>query len=93
MRDFMLGVKLIDGTGQVLNFGGQVMKNVAGYDVSRLLAGSLGTLGVLAEVTLKVLPRPVAEQTLRLRHERRRSTQPAQPVGRPAAAGFGVVLA
>ena len=64
VRDFMLGVKLVDGTGQVLNFGGQVMKNVAGYDLSRLLAGSLGTLGVLAEVTLKVLPRPVAEQTL-----------------------------
>jgi glycolate oxidase FAD binding subunit len=51
---FVLGVKLIDGTGQVLDFGGQVMKNVAGYDVSRLLAGSLGTLGLLAEVTLKV---------------------------------------
>ncbi len=64
VRDFVLGVKLVDGTGQVLNFGGQVMKNVAGYDVSRLLAGSLGTLGVLAEVTLKVLPRPVAERTL-----------------------------
>lgn len=64
VRDFMLGTKLVDGTGQVLNFGGQVMKNVAGYDVSRLLAGSLGTLGVLAEVTLKVLPRAVAEQTL-----------------------------
>lgn len=64
VRDFVLGVKLIDGTGQVLNFGGQVMKNVAGYDMSRLLAGSLGTLGVLAEVTLKVLPMPVAERTL-----------------------------
>ena len=64
VRDFVLGVKLVDGTGQVLNFGGQVMKNVAGYDVSRLLAGSLGTLGVLAEVTLRVLPRPVAERTL-----------------------------
>ena len=64
VRDFILGVKLIDGSGQILDFGGQVMKNVAGYDVSRLLAGSLGTLGVLAEVTLKVLPRPVAEQTL-----------------------------
>jgi glycolate oxidase FAD binding subunit len=64
VRDFVLGVKLVDGTGQVLDFGGQVMKNVAGYDVSRLLAGSLGTLGVLAEVTLKVLPRPVAEATL-----------------------------
>lgn len=64
VRDFVLGVKLVDGTGQVLNFGGQVMKNVAGYDVSRLIAGSLGTLGVIAEVTLKVLPRPVAETTL-----------------------------
>ena len=64
VRDFVLGVKLIDGTGQVLDFGGQVMKNVAGYDVSRLLAGSMGTLGLLAEVTLKVLPKPVAEATL-----------------------------
>ena len=64
VRDFVLGVKLVDGMGQVLDFGGQVMKNVAGYDVSRLLAGSLGTLGVLAEVSLKVLPRPVAEATL-----------------------------
>lgn len=64
VRDFVLGVTLVDGTGQVLDFGGQVMKNVAGYDVSRLLAGSMGTLGVLAEVTLKVLPRPVAEKTL-----------------------------
>ena len=64
VRDFVLGVKLVDGTGQVLNFGGQVMKNVAGYDVSRLIAGSLGTLGVIAEATLKVLPMPVAERTL-----------------------------
>ncbi|KAB2922190.1 MAG: glycolate oxidase subunit GlcE, partial [Dechloromonas sp.] len=64
VRDFVLGVKLVDGTGQVLDFGGQVMKNVAGYDVSRFIAGSLGTLGVIAEATLKVLPRPVAEATL-----------------------------
>lgn len=64
MRDFVLGVQLIDGSGQLLNFGGQVMKNVAGYDVSRFIAGSLGTLGLIAEVTLKVLPRPVAETTL-----------------------------
>lgn len=63
-RDFVLGVKLIDGTGQVLDFGGQVMKNVAGYDVSRLIAGSMGTLGLIAEVSLKVLPLPVAEQTM-----------------------------
>ena len=64
VRDFMLGAKLIDGRGQVLAFGGQVMKNVAGYDVSRALAGSLGTLGVIAEVSLKVLPRPPASTTL-----------------------------
>jgi glycolate oxidase FAD binding subunit len=64
VRDFVLGVKLVDGSGQVLNFGGQVMKNVAGYDVSRVIAGSLGTLGVIAEVTLKVLPKAVAETTL-----------------------------
>lgn len=66
MRDFVLGVKLIDGRGELLIFGGQVMKNVAGYDVSRLLAGSLGTLGLIAEVSLKLAPRPQAEATLRL---------------------------
>jgi glycolate oxidase FAD binding subunit len=63
-RDFVLGCKLIDGRGQWLRFGGQVIKNVAGFDVARLLTGSLGTLGILTEVTLKVLPRPVAEVTL-----------------------------
>ena len=66
VRDFMLGAKIIDGRGQALAFGGQVMKNVAGYDVSRLLAGSLGTLGLILDVSLKVLPRPVSEQTLTL---------------------------
>ncbi|MGE5336421.1 MAG: glycolate oxidase subunit GlcE [Gemmatimonadota bacterium] len=64
-RDFVLGVKLIDGRGDLLRFGGTVMKNVAGYDVSRLLAGSLGTLGVIVEASLKVLPKPPAEATLR----------------------------
>lgn len=64
VRDYMLGVKIINGQGDVLIFGGQVMKNVAGYDVSRLLAGSLGTLGVLLEVSLKVLPIAPAEATL-----------------------------
>jgi glycolate oxidase FAD binding subunit len=64
VRDFLLGAVLMDGKGKVLHFGGQVMKNVAGYDVSRLLAGSLGTLGVILEVSLKVLPRPVAETTV-----------------------------
>jgi len=65
LRDFVLGARLLDGRGELLAFGGQVMKNVAGYDVARLLAGSLGTLGLLLEVSLKVLPLPVAETTLR----------------------------
>ena len=65
VRDFVLGVKLLNGLGEVLSFGGQVMKNVAGYDVPRLIAGSLGTLGVVLEVSLKVLPLPVAEKSLR----------------------------
>lgn len=66
VRDFVLGVRLMDGEGRELKFGGEVMKNVAGYDVSRLMAGSLGTLGLLLEVSLKVLPLPVAEASLRL---------------------------
>lgn len=65
VRDFVLGAKLLDGRGQLLRFGGLVMKNVAGYDVARLLAGSLGVLGVIVEVSLKVVPRPRAEATLR----------------------------
>ncbi len=64
VRDFVLGSALMDGKGDVLNFGGEVMKNVAGYDVSRLLAGSLGTLGLILEVSLKVLPRPFAQHSL-----------------------------
>jgi len=65
VRDFVLGAKLINGRGQHLAFGGQVIKNVAGYDVSRLLAGSLGILGVITEVSLKVVPLPSAEISLR----------------------------
>ena len=65
VRDFVLGARLIDGRGELLSFGGRVMKNVAGYDMARVLAGSLGTLGVITEVSLKLLPRPVAECTLR----------------------------
>ena len=64
LRDFILGVKIINGRGEVLTFGGQVMKNVAGYDLSRLMAGSLGTLGVLLEISLKVLPVAPSEATL-----------------------------
>jgi len=66
LRDFVLGARILDGRARELAFGGQVMKNVAGYDVSRLLAGSLGTLGLILETSLKVLPRPAAEATLRL---------------------------
>jgi glycolate oxidase FAD binding subunit len=64
VRDAVLGVRIINGRGQVLSFGGRVMKNVAGYDVSRLTAGSLGVLGVLLDVSLKVTPKPVADLSL-----------------------------
>ncbi len=63
-RDLVLGIKLLNGKGEILSFGGQVMKNVAGYDVSRLMTGALGTLGVILEVSLKILPRPALETTL-----------------------------
>ncbi len=63
-RDFVLGTKILNGRGEILRFGGQVMKNVAGFDVSRLMAGALGTLGVLLEISLKILPRPEEELTL-----------------------------
>jgi glycolate oxidase FAD binding subunit len=65
VRDYVLGATMLDGRAELLSFGGQVMKNVAGYDVSRLLAGSMGILGVICEVSLKVLPQPVARATLR----------------------------
>ena len=64
VRDFVLGTRMVNGRGEDLRFGGQVMKNVAGYDVSRLMTGSMGTLGLLLEVSLKVLPKPRVECTL-----------------------------
>jgi glycolate oxidase FAD binding subunit len=69
-RDFVLGVRLLDGQARELCFGGRVMKNVAGYDVSRLMAGAMGTLGVMLDVSLKVLPRPQYERTLRFEADR-----------------------
>jgi len=68
-RDFVLGTRIINGRGEPLRFGGEVMKNVAGYDVSRLMAGAFGTLGVLLEVSLKVLPVPRSSQTRVFEHD------------------------
>lgn len=65
VRDFVLGAEIVNGRGELLRFGGQVMKNVAGYDVSRLMAGSWGRLAAITEVSLKVLPVAPAEATLR----------------------------
>ena len=64
VRDYMLGVQILNGRAELLSFGGTVMKNVAGYDVSRLMAGAMGTLGLITEVSLKVLPVAPAEATL-----------------------------
>ncbi len=65
LRDFVLGTRVLNSAGEDLRFGGQVMKNVAGFDLSRLMTGSFGTLGVILEASLKVLPRPEEETTLR----------------------------
>lgn len=65
VRDHLLGASIVTGRGELLHFGGTVMKNVAGFDVSRVMAGSLGVLGLIAEVTLKVMPLPAATRTLR----------------------------
>ncbi len=64
VRDFVLGTRVVNGKGEDLSFGGRVIKNVAGYDVSRLMTGALGTLGVITEISFKVLPRPALEATL-----------------------------
>lgn len=75
VRDFVLGVVMLDGRGQQLKFGGQVMKNVAGYDISRLMTGSLGTLGILLDISLKVLPRPAASLSLRFECDQQAALQ------------------
>jgi glycolate oxidase FAD binding subunit len=69
LRDFVLGTKIMDGQGQMMDFGGTVMKNVAGYDVSRLMPGSLGTLALLLDVSIKVLPVAAATATVRVQIE------------------------
>jgi len=73
VRDFVLGARMMDGRGDVLTFGGSVMKNVAGYDLARMLVGSLGVLGVILEVSVKVLPRPAAQLTLSFELEQQES--------------------
>ncbi|MFY7975192.1 MAG: glycolate oxidase subunit GlcE [Rubrivivax sp.] len=97
LRDYLLGATLLDGHGELLSFGGQVMKNVAGYDVSRLLAGSMGVLGVICEVSLKVLPQ--AQATLTLRQELNAATAihrlnewAGQPLPLNASAWWGGTL-
>ncbi len=75
LRDYLLGATVVDGRGSVLKFGGSVMKNVAGYDAARLFAGALGTLGLVAEASLKVLPRPIAEATLELEASQERALE------------------
>jgi len=74
-RDFVLGANLMTADGEVLRFGGQVMKNVAGFDVSRLLCGSMGIFGILTELSIKVLPKPRAEETLRLEMSAREAVE------------------
>ena len=96
-RDFVLGLRLLDGQGRHLRFGGQVIKNVAGFDVSRLLTGSLGTLGLLTEVTLKTLPRPPAETSLRFELDeatalRRMNEWAARPLPLSASSYHGGAL-
>jgi glycolate dehydrogenase FAD-binding subunit len=78
VRDFVLGAALLSAAGEVMRFGGEVMKNVAGYDVARVLAGSLGILGPIVEVSLKVLPQPPARATLRFEWPEARALQQLQ---------------
>jgi glycolate oxidase FAD binding subunit len=93
LRDYVLGLTLLDGRGELLTFGGQVMKNVAGYDVSRLIAGSWGVLGVICEVSLKVLGTPAETATLEYEWDERRALEEmarwrAQPVPLLASAWY-----
>lgn len=96
-RDYVLGCRVLTGKGDVLHFGGEVMKNVAGYDISRLMTGALGTLGVLLEISLKVLPRPAEETTLQLETSASQALEAmnywaGQPVPLTAAAHEGEFL-
>jgi glycolate oxidase FAD binding subunit len=96
-RDFVLGARIVNGKGEDLSFGGRVIKNVAGYDVSRLMAGALGTLGVITELSFKVLPRPPREATLAFALDEAKAIEQAnrwagQPLPISAAAWLDGVL-
>ena len=69
IRDYVLGVKILDGRGQVLSFGGRVIKNVAGFDISRTMVGAMGSLGIILEASIRVIPCFQKEQTLMIEHE------------------------
>jgi FAD/FMN-containing dehydrogenase len=93
LRDYVLGLTLLDGRGELVTFGGQVMKNVAGYDVSRLIAGSWGVLGIICEVSLKVLGAPADTATLEYEWDEARALKElahwrAQPIPLQASAWF-----
>ena len=97
VRDFVLGTRIVNGKGEDLSFGGRVIKNVAGYDVSRLMVGALGTLGVLTEISFKVLPRPPLETTLAFELDQAAATAQAnrwagQPLPLSATAWLDGVL-
>jgi len=94
VRDFVLGTRVLNGAGEDLRFGGRVMKNVAGFDVSRVMAGSFGTLGVIVEASLKVLPRPEEELTLRFEMDAAKAIETmnrwaSQPLPISATCHFG----
>lgn len=78
IRDCILGTNIINGKGEHLSFGGKVMKNVAGYDVSRLMCGAFGTLGLLTQVTMKVLPKPKAEITIKFEYSEQEAIKQIQ---------------
>ncbi|WP_210395167.1 glycolate oxidase subunit GlcE [Motiliproteus sediminis] len=90
-RDFLLGCRFINGRGETLRVGGEVMKNVAGFDLARLMCGAYGSLGVLLELSFKVLPRPECNRTLLLEHTEADALALCQQLRRraaPATASF-----
>ena len=87
MRDFILGVRFVDGLGRLLRMGGKVVKNCAGFDLPKFFVGSLGRFGVLAEVTFKVFPAPASRLTSEAADHRRRSRRPRAHGRRQLALG------